>query len=210
MGAVADPQLDRARLDRSAASRRREDRPADRRRAGHHGGRGFYVGEPVQAAGRGAGPAAGSDGDPDRSGQLPDRSLHRPGADRAAATWPRTASGARCACGAGRERGRADADACELPQRRDARHGGIDACGARRGRAGAVGPVALRRCGSAGVGSARRRSRGGLWLQISERRPWRAGVPARRRTTAIRSATAIDRLARPCRAVCLRRFLSAG
>ena len=56
----------------------------------------------------------------------------------------------------------------------------------------------------------RRRSRGGLWLQVSERRSWRAGVPARRRTTAVRSATAVDRLARPCRAVCLRRFLSAG
>ena len=52
MGRRADPQLERPRLDRRAAADRRQDRAADRRQAERSDRRRFDHGEPVQAAGR--------------------------------------------------------------------------------------------------------------------------------------------------------------
>ena len=77
MGRGPGAELDPAWLDRPAGASRRQDRPADRGRAGRDAGRRFDLGQPVQAAGRRLAAAARARRDPVRDDQLPDRSLYR-------------------------------------------------------------------------------------------------------------------------------------
>jgi kynureninase len=71
-------------------------------------------------------------------------------------------------------RGGADADPCELPHRRHARHGRGHDRRPRRRRAGGVGPGAQRRRRAGGPARRRGRLRRGLRLQVPQRRPRRA------------------------------------
>ena len=169
----------------------------------------LHHGQPVQAGLRGAAGPARPPGHRDRRRQLPDRPVRagrggRPVRGRAADDPHRPGRGDQP--GRAGRRGRAghragQPVACRLPERRAGRHGGPHRAGARRGRAGALGPVPLGRRGPGRTGRQRRRPGRGLHVQVPERGPGRARVPVRAAGPAGPAAPADPGLVRPAGAV---------
>ena len=121
MGRGAHPQLEQRRLDGAAAARGRQDRAPGRRARGRAGGDRLDERQPVQGAvGRARhrrGRRAGAQGDRLRAAQLPDRSVHRPGAGARARLRAGAGRARRDRGTPGRTHRAADAHACQLPQR---------------------------------------------------------------------------------------------
>ncbi len=199
MGKGADPELERRRLDRPGCPGGGRDRAAGRGGAGQRRRRGLHLRQPVQAARRRPGAAAGAPRHRLGARQLSDRPVRRAGPGG----FPGRAAHDP-ACGTRRRHGRdrrrhrgGHVEPRQLPDRRDARHGGRHPRGAGTGRARAVGPGAFGRGDAGRPRGGGRRFRRGLRLQVPQRRTRRARFPIRGAPPARGAALADHGMAGP-------------